>query len=189
MKLFNDRRVLGTVLGTFLFICCLLFFTYAYYVWRSDNTLMNITISDFYLNCVNGPDVNVSNIGPVLNYQDGVEAEFTVSNPSNDSGFFNVVLNITSISDNLKVGSFKYKLVKDNTGGTNYDYNNPVVEGNFEDFVIGENNVADNISVAGNSSYSFQFIVYIDGNMYNSNNMQDNSLVAGLEFGNCTVSN
>ena len=182
----DKRKVIGTVIGSIFFICCILYFTYAYYNWQSENTLVNLSIEDASIKCTLGPDVNVNNIGPVLNYQDGVKATFSVENSTSESNTISISLDITSITETLLVESFKYKLVQDTSGGTDFDYDNPVTEGNFSTFVVGSNLIKSDVSVAGNSTYSFQFIVYIDGNIYNNNNMQQNSLNSSLTLGNCS---
>ena len=189
VKQVDTRKVIGTVLGTIVFVCCILFFTYAYYNWKSQNTKVAFNVEEAGTKCTLGADVNVSNIGPVLDYQDGVVAEFSASNGKNVDITFALSLEITSISDNLLVESFKYVLVQDTTGGTNYDYDNPVTSGNFSTFQVGINVIKSDVTVSKSSNYSYQFIVYIDGNMYNDPNMQQNSLSAGLVFGNCNYEN
>ena len=34
----NKRKLLGTILGIIFWSCCISFFTFAYYEWKSDNT-------------------------------------------------------------------------------------------------------------------------------------------------------
>lgn len=176
----DKRKVFGTIIGSIVFICCVLFFTYAWYQWNSDTTGFSVTIEDLVINFVMGPDVNVSNIGPVLNYQDGVKSDFQAVNETGVEQSFSLYLNINSITDTLLVDSFKYVLVKDVNGGTNYDYDNPVSSGTFSGFGIGGNTISIDITVASSSTYSFQFIVYIDGNVSNNTNMQENSMNAEL---------
>ena len=185
----NKRKLFGTILGIIFWSVCVVFFTFAYYEWRSTNTSIVIGINDLSTKCMPGTDVNVENIGPVLNYEDGVISEFSIENGINKEMAIDLRLDITSISDNLLVDSFKYAVVTDTAGGTNYDYTNPVVEGNFENFKIGSNIITTALSIvpADNETITqyFQFVVYIDGNMKNDINMQNNSLVANLMIGNC----
>ena len=182
------RKVLGTIIGGIIFLSCILFFTYAYYNWRSENTTVGFDIEDASLKCISGPSVNVHNIGPVLNYQDGVKAIFSVNNNKSGNATVSLSLDITSISDTLLVESFKYKLVQDVNGGNNFDYSNPIVEGNFSTFQVGTNLIKSDVTVGSNAIYSYQFIVYIDGTMYNPENMQQNSLNSILVIGNCDSS-
>lgn len=184
----NKRKVIGAVIGTIIFISCILFFTYAYYNWKSENTLVSFDIEEASMECILGPNVNATNIGPVLNYQDGVKAELSATNGSGGESYFSLSLDITSISDTLLVESFKYKLVQDVNGGTNYDYDHPIVEGDFSNFVIGTNIIKQNVAVGANATYTYQFIVYIDGVIYNDTNMQQNSLNSNLVIGDCNDS-
>lgn len=182
----DKRKLIGAVIGTVVFISCVLFFTYAYYNWKSSNTLVSFDITDANtVECLPGPDVNVINIGPVLNYQDGVKAEFSATNNSSANITFSLTLDITSISNTLLVESFKYKLVQDKKGGTDYDYDHPVVEGNFSKFKVGSNLIKEDITTGAKATYTYQFIVYIDGTMYNNTNMQQNSLNSNLVLGDC----
>ena len=177
----NKRKFLGTIIGVIFWTMCIVFFTYAYYEWKSINTNVVLGIQDLATKCIKGPNVNVDDIGPVFNSSDGVAAEFSFVNDLNTTKNFDINLNITSISDNLLVDSFKYMLV------LNDNYTSPVVSGNFSNFEVGENVIKSNVSVSANDSASYKFIVYIDGNMYNNPNMQNNSMKAYLELGNCGI--
>ena len=53
---------------------------------------------------------------------------FSIDNILSESMVVDLSLDITSISDNLLTESFKYALVADSTGGTNYDYSNIINE-------------------------------------------------------------
>ena len=89
MKPIDKRKVIGTVIGIIFFISCLAYFTYAWYEWRSGNNTVNLTIKDStaneFLKCTFGPEVNVKNIGPVLNVSDGVKTNFTVKNEGEET--------------------------------------------------------------------------------------------------------
>ena len=73
----NKRKVLGTIIGVLIWSICVLFFTYAYYEWKSTNTSVVIGIEDVTMKCLPGTDVNVNNICPVLDYRDGVKSNFS----------------------------------------------------------------------------------------------------------------
>lgn len=185
IKNVDSRKLLGTLVGTVVFVGFILFFTYAYYNWKSDNANVILGIKDLSTQCKVGTAVDATNIGPVLNYKDGAKFNFTIENGTSEASVVPVTLNITSISENLLVDSFKYALVRDVNGGTNYDYTNPIKTGNFTKFKVGSNVIDTGLTVNGNKTYSYQFIVYIDGNVYNNSNMQDNKLVGSLNLGNC----
>ncbi len=184
----EPKKVIGTIIGIVIFIGCALFFTYAWYEWRSSNTEFSVTISEKSTECLLGPDISISNIGPVLNIADGVKVNFSINNKSSGTLNTSLSLNIQSISEALKVESFKYALVQDPTGGTSYDYSTPVISGNFKNLVVGNNELSSTISLAANSSYAFQFIVYIDGAMPNNENMMESSMNASLTIGDCNSS-
>ena len=181
------RKFFGTVIGGVLFLGCVLFFTYAYYSWKSENTSVILGIEELSTSCELGTGVNTTNIGPVLDYKDGSKFNFIVQNGTSSSSTVPLTLNITSISSNLLVDSFKYILVRDANGGTNYDYDTPIKMGDFASLKVGSNVIDTGLVVDANKTYSYQFIVYIDGNMYNNSNMQENSLVGSLELGDCNI--
>ena len=199
IKNLDKRKVIGTVVGGIVFICCMLYFTYAFYNWRSTNTIVDLTIEDISGGeCIIGPDVDAVNIGPVLNVQDGVIAEFSVSNDSSSATEIALSLDITSIHEDLREPSFKYALVQ-NTG-SGYNYDSFVLEGNFENVTDNQTLVlADtdtdttdipSITIDANSTYSYQFIVYIDGSVYNPSSMQSTEteikgLYSKLMVGDC----
>lgn len=187
LKKVDLRKFFGTVLGGVLFLGCVLFFTYAYYSWKSENTSVILGIEELSTSCELGTGVNTTNIGPVLDYKDGSKFNFIVQNGTSSSSTVPLTLNITSISSNLLVDSFKYILVRDANGGTNYDYDTPIKMGDFASLKVGSNVIDTGLVVDANKTYSYQFIVYIDGNMYNNSNMQENSLVGSLELGDCNI--
>ena len=169
-------------------MCCVTYFTYAFYQWKSGNSDVNLTIKDSTGGgeCSNGPNVDVSNIGPVLNVSDGVKANFSVKNKSSSSISLTLGLKITSISNPLRVESFKYALYQDTTGNDTFDYStNPILSGNFSKMRVGDNTLSTTLTVEKESTYSFQFIVYIDGNMENDSSIMNSSLSASITYGNC----
>lgn len=185
IKVIDIRKFFGSIIGGVLFLAFILFFTYAYYNWKSENKEVILNINDVSTECVMGSNVNATNIGPVLNYQDGVKATFSIENGENKDRTISLSLNITSISSTLLVDYFKYILVVDVNGGTTYDYNNPVLTGDFSSFQVGSNLITSSLTVTSMSTYSYQFIVYIDGSIYNNTNIQENSLVSNIALGNC----
>ena len=187
-KKINNRKVIGTIIGLIIFISCAFYFTYAFYQWKSGNSDVNLTIKDGSSGgeCYNGPNVNVSNIGPVLNVRDGVKATFSVKNQNSSSISLTLGLRITSISNPLRVESFKYAVYQDTTGSDTFDYDaNPILSGNFSKMSVGDNTLSTALTVEKESTYSFQFIVYIDGNMENTSSIMNSSLSASITYGNC----
>ena len=190
MKPIDKRKVIGTVIGIIFFISCLAYFTYAWYEWRSGNNTVNLTIKDStaneFLKCTFGPEVNVKNIGPVLNVSDGVKTNFTVKNEGEETATISLGINIESISSKLLESSFKWALFKNETGQSSFDYSNsPLLSGNFSNLSIGNNNLSSSLTIVGKSTYSFQFIVYIDGNVPNPESMMQGSMNAVISYGEC----
>ena len=50
---------------------------------------------------------------------------------------------------------------------------------------VGDNTLSTTLTVDKESTYSFQFIVYIDGNMENTSSIMNSSLSASITYGNC----
>lgn len=174
------RKILGTLLGIVAFYMCIMYFTYAFYVWRSTNTAVNLVIEDFEFKFENDASVSFEKLGPVLDYLDkptiqnrGVAyTDFTAY--SNLPGYMAVNFNITSIATSLLTESFKYSLVE-YTDSTYNTVKSVVDEGNFKHFEVqGNNSIATNVEVEGTQYY--RFIVYIDGKMYNSNDMMGKTM-------------
>ena len=79
--------------------------TYAWFTWNSpNNTELTLTIGELADVTFNtGDDINVNNIGPVLNYlENGEITTFSFRNKSELELFTNVDLNITNLPDELK---------------------------------------------------------------------------------------
>ena len=177
----NKRKFLGTIIGAIFWTMCIVYFTYAYYEWKSINTNVVLGIQDLATQCNKGPNVTVTNIGPIFNPSDGVKVKFSLINELTNAQNFNIQLNITSISDNLLIDDFKWLLIK------NDDYDSPIASGDFSSFIVGTNTIKSYMSLESNANNQYQFIVYIDGNTYNNPNMQNNSLISYLEIGNCGI--
>jgi len=160
--------------------------TYALLVWNSgENTELTIRIGSLS-GCVGskGPDINISNLGPIFNYeQDGEYTTFNVTNFTNASSEVHIMLNITSISGNLRRPDFKYAVMS-STDGTNYTF---VSGGDFSDARDSSSMVlADAASITANGSVTYKVIFYIDGNMENPISMQGSSLIGTISVTACT---
>lgn len=177
------RKFFGTIIGGAFFLCCVAYFTYAYYEWKSDETSIALTIQEADVKCTLGPNVDVSNIGPILKIRDGVKSSFAIENSFTDDMAISVILDITSISDSLLNESFKWAIVQENE--SNFDYDNPIIEGSFKNFREGSNLVTTALQVPSQQTVNYEFIVYIDGNMKNDISMMQNSMTASLTLGNC----
>ena len=153
--------------------------TYAWFTWNSpNNTELTLTIGELADVTFNtGDDINVNNIGPVLNYlENGEITTFSFRNKSELELFTNVDLNITNLPDELKEESFKYVLLS-STDNNNF---NEVASGNFKDKSNGINTILSLYPAQAGTTY-FKFIIYIDGTMENPIDMMGKSFSATLE--------
>lgn len=184
----DSRKLIGTIIGSIAFICCVLFFTYAWYTWSGEHITINGDVVDEY-----GPQVlcepstvNATNIGPILNLEDAVEVVCSVENSKATTDTVGVYFNISSISTNLKNESFKYSLLKSvvsydekdtvNVASLVYDYGSPITTGNFESASSGQNITISNETLGGKTVTYYKVLFYIDGSVYNNPNMRSNSL-------------
>ena len=90
--------------------------TYAWLTWKStSNTSLIMTIGRMAdVTFISGNDISTSTLAPVFNYTDGEKTTFSINNRDNTGTpvKYIVKLNITSIADELKSTSLKYKLLK-----------------------------------------------------------------------------
>ena len=169
----NNKRKL--ILSLVLLTSVVLLGTFAWYVWSSkDNTSMNVTIGDLAdVSFKTGNDINITNLSPSFNYDDGALTEFSIRKKKGLTTdlYTNIYLDITSISDTLKSPSFKYELLSSSDGNT---YNN-VSSGNFQDASIGKLNILVDTPLADNKTY-YKLYIWIDGNEENNTSMQSSSM-------------
>ena len=146
--------------------------TYAWFTWSSANNT-NLTMSIGTSSDVifkNGNDISTNKLAPVFNYTDGEKTSFTITNKSTTSFSYRISLNITSIANELKNKTLKYKLVSNNTIMAEGDFSN--IESNSK------NTLYEGELSKGNISYIFY--LYIDGNEENDLNMINKSLVGTI---------
>ena len=169
----NNKRKL--ILSLVLLTSVVLLGTFAWYVWSSkDNTSMNVTIGDLAdVSFKTGNDINVTNLSPSFNYDDGALTEFSIRKKKGLTTdlYTNIYLDITSISDTLKSPSFKYELLSSSDGNT---YNN-VSSGNFQDASIGKLNILVDTPLTDGKTY-YKLYIWIDGNEENNTSMQSSSM-------------
>ena len=181
----NNKRKL--ILSLVLLTSVVLLGTFAWYVWSSkDNTSMNVTIGDLAdVSFKTGNDINITNLSPSFNYDDGALTEFSIRKKKGLTTdlYTNIYLDITSISDTLKSPSFKYELLSSSDGNT---YNN-VSSGNFQDSSIGKLNILVNTPLADNKTY-YKLYIWIDGNEENNTSMQSSSMKGVLNVNVTTPS-
>ena len=172
----NNTIILGLILSI---IAVASITTYAWFTWSSpDDTNLILTIGDLAdVKFDEGNDINVANIGPVLNYlNDGEITTFSFRNKSEVELYTNISLNITNLPNELKEESFKYVLLS-SSDNNNF---NEVANGNFKDKSNGPIPILENDLASVGTTY-FKFIIYIDGHMENPISMMGKSFSATLE--------
>ena len=169
----NNKRKL--ILSLVLLTSVVLLGTFAWYVWSSkENTSMNVTIGELAdVTFKTGADINITNLSPSFNYDDGALTEFSIKKKKGLTTELNtnIYLDITSISDSLKSSAFKYELLSSSDGNT---YNN-VASGNFQAASIGKLNIITDTPLADNRTY-YKLYIWIDGNEENDTSMQSSSM-------------
>ncbi len=151
--------------------------TYAWFTWSSTNNT-NLTMSIGASSDVifkNGNDISTNKLAPVFNYTDGEKTSFTITNKSTTSFSYRISLNITSIDNELKNKSLKYKLVSNNTIITEGDFSNIENTNKLYEGEITKNSI------------DFIFYLYIDGNEENDLNMINKSLVGTITVAEATA--
>ena len=155
--------------------------TYAWFTWKSSsNTNVTLSIGNLAdVTFTSGPDINISNLAPVYNYTDGVSTTFVMKNNSTTNNLnYEIKLDVTSISNELKSESFKYTLLKDNK---------VVQTGNLKNAVNGKTLTLNTGLLAKGSTSNYKLYFWIDGNIENSSSMMNKSLVGKIDVGEKTT--
>ena len=155
--------------------------TYAWFTWKSSsNTNVTLSIGNLAdVTFTSGPDINISNLAPVYNYTDGVSTTFVMKNNSTTNNLnYEIKLDVTSISNELKNESFKYTLLKDNK---------VVQTGNLKNAVNGKTLTLNTGLLAKGSTSNYKLYFWIDGNIENSSSMMNKSLVGMIDVGEKTT--
>ena len=146
--------------------------TYAWFTWSStNNTSLTMSIGELAdVSFSSGNDISTNALAPVFNYTDGERTTFTIRNKSDSELKYKVLLNITSIEDELKSSNLKYKLLSGN---------NILVEGDFSNITSNSSTtIYESTLTKGN--ISFTFYLYIDGNEENDLNMMGKNITGNI---------
>ena len=155
--------------------------TYAWFTWKSSsNTNVTLSIGNLAdVTFTSGPDINISNLAPVYNYTDGVSTTFVMKNNSTTNNLnYEIKLDVTSISNELKSESFKYTLLKDNK---------VVQTGNLKNAVNGKTLILNTGLLAKGSTSNYKLYFWIDGNIENGSSMMNKPLVGEIDVGEKTT--
>ena len=146
--------------------------TYAWFTWSStNNTSLTMSIGELAdVIFSSGNDISTNALAPVFNYTDGERTTFIIRNKSDSELKYKVLLNITSIEDELKSSSLKYKLLSGN---------NVVIEGDFSN-ITSNSSITLYESTLTKGNISFIFYLYIDGNEENDLNMMNKNITGNI---------
>ena len=186
------RKLWGTIVGFIFFVFCMFSLSFAYYVWKSDNTNVDVGIHDGGLKYIykNSAAIEGANLSPILSYEDSsyytdanygkylIYSDYTATNTKSDTYMMYAKINIISMSDILKSTSFKWVLLE-KVGDS---YSKLLNSGDFSNLGVGSNTIYSDIYIEPEEIKEYRFIVYIDGNSSNSSNMQSASIKANLEL-------
>lgn len=180
----DKRKFWGSILGTTMFLVMFLGLTYAYYTWRSSDTSLTFSISDSYFKCQSGIETHTTSLEPVNDYKLGSYQTFIVNNIGMSDTTFSVTMDIESIDEELIAADVKYKLVVDETGGSNNCTTTDctlVGEGSFANAKVGMNTLVATIFIPNNVNYEYYLFIYIDGEMSENTNRAGKSINGTLE--------
>lgn len=149
--------------------------TYAWFTWKStSNTSLTMTIGKMAdVTFSSGNDISTNKLAPVYNYTDGEKTTFIINNRDTTNTFlkYKILLDITSIADELKSTNLKYKLLSNNT---------ILAEGSFSTFANGSTNTLYEDTL-NTGVTDFVFYLYIDGNEETNLNMMNKQLNGTLK--------
>lgn len=154
--------------------------TYAWFTWSSkENTDLTMTIGELADVMISGGgNINVENMGPVFNYEDGAHTSITINNKSGNSINHSIKMSISTISDSLKNPLFKFKLLKVENGNKT-----EVKSGSFSSASAGSDFTILSDAILPVGVITYDFVIYIDGNFEN-----DLSMMGGILNGTIVVS-
>ena len=151
-------------------ILVLIWMTFTYFTWQSNNnSLVDITVEDIAdVVFKGGNDLKVTDIGPVLDYNDGEIIDFTVRKKIDDPIYALIQMTPKILPNEFKTSYFKGKLLSsaDNTTWnelTEFDFTDKDVDNVYS---VYEGEIDDRFAY-------YKIIFYIDGVDYNSNSLQD----------------
>lgn len=144
MKLnYKNSRSIGIVIGIVLFIALIGGITYAIFNWRSSNTNISVTTKCFDIEGNSSYSVNGSNMllfdendiinttNHTITYKNGmIYYPFNITRGSecNTDVYYEIIVNVTELSEDYRNGSLKYKIIDDMSSYTSEKIANPLNE-------------------------------------------------------------
>ena len=173
-KIIENKQIIMLVLSILLIIIGA---TYAWFTWVSkDNTNLNLTIGEIAeIVYTNGDTISATNIGPVLDINDGEATSFSFKKRASEPLKTYIYITPTTLPDELKEESFKIALLK-SSDGASYT---KVIETSMVDKTL-DTEFLLGTDVSELSITYYKVVIYIDGNMENPNTMMGKSFVATI---------
>ena len=173
-KIIENKQIIMLVLSILLIIIGA---TYAWFTWVStDNTNLNLTIGEIAeIVYTNGDTISATNIGPVLDINDGEATSFSFKKRASEPLKTYIYITPTTLPDELKEESFKIALLK-SSDGASYT---KVIETSMVDKTL-DTEFLLGTDVSELSITYYKVVIYIDGKMENPNTMMGKSFVATI---------
>ena len=173
-KIIENKQIIMLVLSILLIIIGA---TYAWFTWVStDNTNLNLTIGEIAeIVYTNGDTISATNIGPVLDINDGEATSFSFKKRASEPLKTYIYITPTTLPDELKEESFKIALLKSSDGAS---YTKVIETSTVDKTLDTEFLLGTDVSELSITYY--KVVIYIDGNMENPNTMMGKSFVATI---------
>ena len=173
-KIIENKQIIMLVLSILLIIIGA---TYAWFTWVSkDNTNLNLTIGEIAeIVYTNGDTISATNIGPVLDINDGEATSFSFKKRASEPLKTYIYITPTTLPDELKEESFKIALLK-SSDGASYT---KVIETSMVDKTL-DTEFLLGTDVSELSITYYKVVIYIDGKMENPNTMMGKSFAATI---------
>ena len=164
-KVINKKQLFIIILSILLVIVGS---TVAWFTWRSeDDTKLVLTVGDIAeIVYDKGNSISASNIGPVLDINDGEYTTFTFRKRIEASYDVGVYITPSTLPSGLKEDSFKIALMK-SSDGNSYSL---VKEVSFKNKNVGTKYLVSGDTITDAVTY-YKVVIYIDGKMINPNSM------------------
>jgi len=173
-KYLTNKKIIALIIVLILIVTGT---TLAFYTWDYlEDTQINLVTGDIASIKYNeGQDIIVSNLAPVLDYNEGESTTFSVTKTINKTIYLDANLEITSIPIGLQEESFKCKILTSEDDIVYEEYD----EINFYKKEEGTYSLISDYELNIETKY-FKLIFYIDGHMLNHDDMKGQTLEATI---------
>ena len=140
---YKNSKSIGIVIGIVLFIALIGGITYAVFNWRSTNTNISVNTKCFDIEGNSSYTVNGSNMlffdendiidttNNTITYKNGmIYYPFNITRGSqcNTDVYYEIIVNVTQLSEDYRNGALKYKIIDDMSSYTSEKIANPINE-------------------------------------------------------------